>query len=87
MQETEMKAKPSVINCPRCELVNAIENKYCSKCSYPIKPEAYDEIKQEENKRIQELEIRHKKEIENIRQEIEKKFAIILEKIEIKNLG
>ena len=39
------KNKPSILNCPRCELVNAIENKYCSKCSYPLKPEAYDEIK------------------------------------------
>ena len=36
MQETEMKAKPIVSNCPKCELVNAIENKYCSKCSYPL---------------------------------------------------
>ena len=34
----EMKSKPSVHNCPRCELVNAIENKYCSKCSYPLVP-------------------------------------------------
>ena len=80
------KKKTSIINCPRCELVNTIENKYCSKCSYPLKPEAYDEIKQEENKKIQELESRHKKEMQNIREEIEKKFAVILEKIEIKNL-
>jgi hypothetical protein len=28
-------------NCPRCEFFNnAIENKYDSKCSYPLKPEA-----------------------------------------------
>jgi integrase/recombinase XerD len=27
--------KPTVSNCPRCELVNVIENQYCSKCSYP----------------------------------------------------
>jgi integrase/recombinase XerD len=31
--------KPSIIDCPRCQLVNTIENKYCSKCSYPVKPE------------------------------------------------
>ncbi|HEY5737877.1 MAG TPA: hypothetical protein VIS28_06320 [Nitrososphaeraceae archaeon] len=66
--------------------MNAIESKYCSKCSYPLKPEAYDEIKLEENRKIQELELRHKEEIQNIREEIEKKFAVILEKIEIKNL-
>ena len=86
IQQTETKVKLSILNCPRCELVNAIENKYCSKCSYPLKPEAYDEIKQEENKKIQDLESRHKKEMQSIREEIEKKFAVILEKIEIKNL-
>ena len=86
IQQTETKVKVSILNCPRCELVNAIESKYCSKCSYPLKPEAYDEIKLEENRKIQELELRHKEEIQNIREEIEKKFAVILEKIEIKNL-
>jgi RNase P subunit RPR2 len=86
MKETESKVKLSILNYPRCELVNAIENKYCSKCSYPLKPEAYEEIKIEENKKIQELESRHQKEIQDIREEIEKKFAVILEKIEIKKL-
>ena len=87
ISENSIKKKTSIIDCPRCEFVNnAIENKYCSKCSYPLKPEAYDEIKQEENKKIQELESRHKKEMQNIREEIEKKFAVILEKIEIKKL-
>jgi integrase/recombinase XerD len=50
------KRKPSVANCPKCEFINAIDNKYCSKCSYPLRPEAYDEIKQEENRRVRELE-------------------------------
>lgn len=35
----------SVIDCSRCQLVNAIENKYCSKCSFLIKPKVYDEFK------------------------------------------
>jgi integrase len=48
--------KPSILNCARCEVVNAIENKYCSKCSYPLKPEAYDEIKASENTKINALE-------------------------------
>ena len=87
ISENSIKKKTSIIDCPRCEFVNnAIENKYCSKCSYPLRPEAYDEIKLEENRKIQELELRHKEEIQNIREEIEKKFAVILEKIEIKNL-
>src|SRR5204863_162063 len=48
--------KITISNCPRCELINAFENKYCSKCSYPIKPEAYDEIKDAENNKIDLLE-------------------------------
>ena len=35
------KKKPSVLHCPRCDLINVLENKYCSKCSYPLKPEAF----------------------------------------------
>ena len=52
----ELNRKPSVLNCPRCELVNALENKYCSKCSYPLVPSAYDEIKEKEEIRIKKLE-------------------------------
>ena len=29
--------KYSIVDCPRCQLVNPLENKYCSKCSYPLK--------------------------------------------------
>jgi hypothetical protein len=51
-----MQRKPSVSTCPRCNLVNAIENKYCSKCSYPLVPSAFEEIKAEENKKYEYLE-------------------------------
>jgi RNase P subunit RPR2 len=36
ISEQQIERKPSILNCPRCSLVNAIENKYCSKCSYPL---------------------------------------------------
>jgi integrase/recombinase XerD len=36
ISEQQVEKKPSVLNCPRCNLVNAIDNKYCSKCSYPL---------------------------------------------------
>jgi hypothetical protein len=36
------KRSMTIIDCPRCELINQFENKYCSKCSYPLKPEAYE---------------------------------------------
>jgi integrase/recombinase XerD len=52
----EMKKKPSVLTCPRCELINALENKFCSKCSYPLVPSAYEEIKESEERRIKKME-------------------------------
>ncbi|HEY6885492.1 MAG TPA: hypothetical protein VI278_15770 [Nitrososphaeraceae archaeon] len=39
-----------VLNCPRCSLINAIDSKYCSKCSYPLVPSAFDELKEAENR-------------------------------------
>src|SRR5918995_752358 len=64
----ESKEKLVVVVCYRCALVNAIENKYCSKCSYPLKPEAYDEIKESEVKRIKILEEKQKQKDEQINQ-------------------
>ena len=54
--ENISKNKISILNCPRCDLVNAIENKYCSKCSYPLKPEAYDELKQKEENEMKKMQ-------------------------------
>ena len=50
------KQKPSVSTCPRCDYVNPLENMYCSKCSYPLTPEAYDLIKQDEESKYKQLE-------------------------------
>ena len=56
--EGELEKKPSVHNCPRCSLVNAVDNKYCSKCSYPLIPSAYEEIKAAEDMKFRALEER-----------------------------
>jgi integrase/recombinase XerD len=53
--DTSKVNKSTVINCPRCQLINQYENKYCSKCSYPLKPEAYDELKEKEEKEMKEM--------------------------------
>jgi hypothetical protein len=37
-------------DCPRCNLINTFENKYCSKCSYPLVPDAYEEKAQEDGR-------------------------------------
>jgi integrase/recombinase XerD len=76
ISEDMQKKKPSVLNCHRCSLVNILENKYCSKCSYPLKPEAFDEIKEEENKKILELESKYK-EMDSILQNLVKAFSSV----------
>jgi len=48
--------KPSVISCARCSLVNAIDNKFCSKCSYPLSPQAYEEMKAQEDEKFKAIE-------------------------------
>ena len=81
------KKKPSISNCPRCELVNALENKYCSKCSYPLKPEAFEEIKQEEDDKIKKLEERYSQDMNVLREEMEKKFQELFQKVDIQKLN
>src|SRR5215469_6336215 len=50
--DEELRPKPAVRDCPRCNVINALENKYCSKCSYPLIPQAYEEIKASEDLKI-----------------------------------
>jgi integrase/recombinase XerD len=71
--------KPTVLNCPRCELVNVVENKYCSKCSYPLTPEAFDQIKQSEEQRFMEME-------KKLREDMDNKFKLLFEKVKVENL-
>ena len=74
IQETEINSKPSVLYCHSCQIVNAIENKYCSKCSYPLTSQAFEEIKTEEDKRMRILEEKQKEkesEIQIMKQQIQ----------------
>ena len=75
IEETQKK-KPSVLNCYRCDLMNIPENNYCSKCSYPLKPEAFDEVKEEENKKITQLEDKYR-EMDSILQTLLKAFTSV----------
>jgi hypothetical protein len=59
ISEQEIEKKPSILNCPRCSLVNAIENKYCSKCSYPLVISAFYEIKAAEDIRFRAMETKY----------------------------
>jgi len=86
ISENETIKKPSISSCPRCEFVNVIENKYCSKCSYPLKPEAYEEIKQIEEDRIKKLEEKYNQGMISLREEMENKFQELFQKIDIQKL-
>jgi integrase/recombinase XerD len=70
--DSELKPKPTSIACPRCELVNQIENKYCSKCSYPLTPQAFEEIKNEEDAKFRALEEKQGKEIADMQYKLKK---------------
>ena len=87
ISEQQIEKKPSILNCPRCGLVNAIENKYCSKCSYPLVPSAFDEIKEAENRKIQQIQEKYQEDMKAMREEMENKFQRILSKIEVGKLS
>jgi integrase/recombinase XerD len=59
VDEEASRVRPSVIKCPRCTEINAFENKICFKCSYPLSPQAYEEIKSSEDERFRRLEQRN----------------------------
>ena len=76
-----LRPKPAVRDCPRCNLVNTFENKYCSKCSYPLVPDAFDEIKEAENSKLQSLEEKHRQEIINLEVKMEQRFKQVVSMI------
>jgi hypothetical protein len=54
------KPKPTSRTCPKCNTINALENKVCSKaeCGYPLTVEALEEIKardEEKDRKLQEV--------------------------------
>jgi hypothetical protein len=67
----------SVRDCPRCNLVNTFENKYCAKCSYPLVPEAFDEIKEAENSKLHSLEEQYQEEMIDFRTEVRREIDTI----------
>ena len=59
-------------------LVNQYENAFCSKCSYPLKPEAYDEIKGMEEKRIKTLEQKYENDMRTFREDMNNQLSQII---------
>ncbi len=70
--------KSTILNCPRCELTNAFENKYCSKCSYPLKPEAFEEIKSSQEEKINTLKQKYEQDMNSLREDLNEKFDKVI---------
>lgn len=84
--DNDLQKKPSVLTCPRCRLVNALDNKYCSKCSYPLVASAFDEIKAAEDMKLQTMKEKYEHDMVTMREEIENKLQQILAKIDTAKL-
>jgi integrase/recombinase XerD len=83
VEDDEMlKPKPSVHNCPRCNLINIVENKYCSKCSYPLIPQAYEEIKANEDLKLKAMEEKHRQDMNAMREEMNQQFKKIMSMVQ-----
>jgi integrase/recombinase XerD len=83
--EDEIKNRPAVLTCGRCGVINAHIG-YCSKCSYPLTSEAFDEIKKAEEMKFRVLQDKYEKNMKAMREEMECKFQQILAKIDIATL-
>jgi integrase/recombinase XerD len=77
--------KPSVLSCARFSLVNAMDNKFCSKCSYPLTPQAYEEIKAQEDLKFKTMEQKYEQDMKAIREEMNQQFNQIMSAIQHSN--
>jgi hypothetical protein len=86
ISDNDLHKKPSVLTCGRCGLVSALDNKYCSKCSYPLFASAFDEIKAAEDMKLQTLKEKYEQDMATMREEMENKFQQIFAKIDTAKL-
>jgi integrase len=82
ISDSQKQKRPSVMVCPRCSLINALDNKYCSKCSYPLIPSAFEEIKIEEDRKIQSLQEKYEQEMKSMRKEMSQQISRIMSMIQ-----
>jgi integrase/recombinase XerD len=75
--ETEARPDPTVVECARCRLVNCIENKFCSECSYPLTPLAFEEIKAAEDIKVRTLEEKYEQDMKSVKEQIGSIFKVL----------
>ncbi len=78
--------KRVVLICSRCELTNAMDNKYCSQCSYPLLLGAYEEIKEREESKFKELEMKHNQDMMDLKHHIEEQLEKVWSFIDLQKL-
>lgn len=83
---TEVLDRRTSLNCPRCSLANAIDNKYCSKCSYPLVPSAFEEIKMAEDMKINNLKLKHERDMAEMSQRLDTIMSIIQQNPKLANV-
>ena len=59
-----------------------MDNKYCSKCSYPLVPSAFDEIKAAEDTKVRTLQEKYEQDIKAMRDEMNQQFSQIMSMIQ-----
>ena len=64
--DSQRQKRPSVMECPRCELINAIDSKYCCKCNYPLVASAFEEIKAVEDTKIRSLQEKYQQDLNEL---------------------
>jgi hypothetical protein len=82
ISDLQAQKRPSVTHCARCSLINTIHSKYCSRCSYPLTLAAFEEIKEDEQMKMQSLQNKYENDMKAMREEMERKFQEILTKID-----
>ena len=80
------KENRQYLSCARCSLVNAVDNKFCSKCSHPLTPQAYEEIKAQEDVKFKAMEQKYEQDMKAMREEMENKFEQIIARIDTARL-
>jgi integrase/recombinase XerD len=82
VSDIDLQRKPSVLTCSRCKLVNGIDYQYCSACSYPLVPSAFEQLKEEENSKIKALELKYEQDMKSMREEMNQQYTQIISMIQ-----
>jgi predicted amidophosphoribosyltransferase len=76
--------------CPNCNEPNKPDSKFCAKCRMVLTYDAYNETlenQKEKDTELRALQEKYEEDMKSIREEMEKKFEMILSRIDIGKLS